>query len=361
MKLDGRRILYASPNHAWGYGWTFYQMLAEALAAENDVVYVDAPTSLVRLGRRGFGLLARARAEPHGPVRVLASATIPVQRSEAQRRVADRLLVRAVTRWSGRNRFAPDLVWAYTPRELELLDRFPRAASIYWTGDEVTMRREGELLARADAILCVSEPVHERHAAAYADRAHFVPVACDFERYHSAVGVAAPELDGLPRPIAGYCGFVNERVDPELLLAVAASPSVGTVVVAGPASVAFAARLAAAAKVVVLGALPAERVPVVMAGFDVALVPYRDTAFNRNSNPVKFYEYLALGLPVVSTDVPTLRRFDSLASVGAETTFVERCEAVLAVGGPGDAAARVDVARDHSFDALLRRLRALPL
>lgn len=353
MRLGGRQILYASTNHGWAYGWTFYQMLAEALARANDVVYVDTPLSLARG-------LARVSARAERPrLRVLRMPTLPLQKTHSLRTAAAKLTAALTARWARRAGFTPDLVWTYTPYELQLARRFPQAQVVYWTGDEVVIPGEEALLERVDAVLCVSDPVFERHRARHGDKAHFVPVACDFERYAAAAGETPPELAELPRPIAGFSGFVNERVDVELLSDVAATLP-GTLVVVGPVQV-DVGDLAARTNVRLLGAQPAQRVPALIAGLDVALLPLRDNEFNRNANPVKFYEYLALGKPVVATDVAsTLRRFAHVASLGGRDTFIER---VLAAAKAPDAnaAARVEVAREHSFDALLRRLEAIPL
>ncbi len=358
MNLSGRQILYESTNHAWAYGWTFYQMLAQALAAGNDIVYLDTPLSLARGGGRYVGGRAE-QAEPPS-LRLLRTAGLPAQRTERLRGAAARLTAAQASRWARREGFRPDLVWTYVPQALPLLDRFPDAASVYWTGDEVVLAGERALLERVGAILCVSEPVYARHSERYGERAHFTPVACDFERYHAARGSGESELAGLARPIVGYCGFVNRRVDVGLLIALAARLGEGTVVVAGPAGEEEQRALAGTENVALLGPQPADRVPALIDAFDVSLVPYRDTEFNRSSNPVKFYEYLALGKPVVSTDIPTLRRFAPVASVGPAGTFVERVLAAL-VSAPGTVEERVEVARAHSFGALLSRLRALPL
>jgi glycosyltransferase involved in cell wall biosynthesis len=356
MNLNDRQILYSSTNHAWSYGWTFYQMLAQALARDNDVVYVDTPRSVAR------GRLPRTRVRPtdRPRLRVLQTPAVPLQRIEAVRRAAAFATAFLVERWARSARFDPDLVWTYAPYELELARRFPRARLVYWTGDEVVIPREELLLEGSAAILCVSEPVYERHRARYGERAHFVPVACDYERYATAHG-AAPELVRLPRPIAGYSGWVNERVDYELVRELAQRLR-GTVVLAGPVRNVQPAELNSlrAAGVRVLGPQPAGRVPDIVCSFDVALLPLLDNEFNRNSNPAKFYEYLAAGRSVVATDVPTLRRFDGVASVGDRASFVDRALAAAAFED-GDVHARRRVAREHSFDALLERLRAVPL
>ncbi len=360
MRVDGSRILYASTNHGWDVGWTFYQMLAGALARVADVVYVDSPRSLARLQRRDLALLTGPHAHREDGVRVLRTVGVPAQRTEWLRRAAARLTAAQVGRWARSERFEPDLFWTYSPYELALLDRFPHVRSVYWTGDEVVMPGEAEVLRRVDAILCVSTPVYERQRARYGGRVHFVPVACDFDRYHAALGYGAAELADLRRPIVGYSGFVNDRVDTALVADVARSlGTAGTVAVVGPVAEAQRRELASTPNVVLVGPQPPERVPRLIDAFDVAVIPYTDSEFNHNSNPAKFYEYLALGKPVVSTDIPTLRPFGDVASIGSRESFVDRTRAVLEQSGD-NGQARIAIARDHSFDALLDRLRALP-
>ena len=358
MSLADRNVLYASTNHAWSYGWTFYQLLAEALARLNDVVYVDTPTSVARG-------LARTRAVPTSSprLRVLQSPGVPLQRNDALRRLAAAVTARNVERWARREGFRPDLLWTYAPYELALAERFRDAHLVYWTGDEVVMPREDELLRRADTVLCVSRPVHERHAARLGAKARFVPVAADVDRYAAARALPPdPEVASLPRPVYGYSGFVNHRLDFDLLRALAAAVPRGTVAVVGPRSLdpVTEGELASLPNVHLLGPQPSTRVPAVMRAFDVGLMPYLDNDFNRNANPAKFYEYLAADLPVVTIDIPTLRPFAHVASIGDSASFVERAlaEAESPTGTTGE---RELVARAHSFDALLERLEEIPL
>ena len=361
--LAGRRILYASTNHAWAFGWTFYQMLAEALAGRNEVVYVDTPTSLARLRPRRWGALLVAAAEREGRLDLLRAAGLPLQRSRWQRSAGGRLAARAVARWAARAGFDPDLVWTFSPWELPLVRRFGAATSVYWTADHLPfVPGERPLLERVDVILAAADPVYEALRARFGARVHPVPVACDFARYHEARLAPAPPpaaLAPLERPLFGYAGWVSPRLDLELLRDLAERRT-GTVVVAGVRSGLSAERLRAALgpRVVLLGPQSREELPALMRSFDVALVPYRENEFNRCSNPVKFYEYLASGRPTVTTDIPTLRAFGSVASVGSRETFVERALAE-AERPTGDEAARVAVAREHSFPALLERLGAV--
>jgi glycosyltransferase involved in cell wall biosynthesis len=354
-----RQILYASMNHAWDYGWAYYQMLAEALSRESDVVYVDAPVSVARFRLRRARLLLRSEAEPVSPsLCVLRSATFPAHRNDWLRWQAGKLAARRTKRWAERAGFEPDLVWCWMAYDLELLKRFPGAFSTFLVADhERVLYRESEIMERVDAILCGSFPVLERIRAQYGEKAHFFPGACDFERYRAAADEPA-ELPMIERPIFGYAGFVGERLDYRLLEELARGIGTGTVVVAGPIRGRDPEELQrlSDAGVVFLGPLERGEVPRVIAAFDVALIPYLDNEFNRNSNPVKLYEYLALAKPSVSTDIPTLRAIGGeVASIGPRDTFVERALEALD-SAPGTPEERIALARTTSFEAAAERL-----
>lgn len=365
MSRERSRLLYACTNHAWGYGWTYYQMLAVALARTRDVVYVDSPVSLARVRSSELGLLRGAAVREERPgLRVLRSATFPLQRGHRPRRFALELLAGQTARWAARAGFEPEVVWCYIPEEITFVRRFPRARSYHWIADhEASIPGEEELFAAVDVILCGADPVFDRLRSRFGQKAQYFPVACDFERYNAELRSKreVPGLSGARRPVVGYAGLVGSRVDVDLLVETARRPEVGTVAVAGPLrdlSAEAVGRLAGEPNVVLLGPQQAELVPAVISAFDVGLIPYVDDAFNRNCNPVKFYEYLALGKPVVTTQIPTLGAFSAVASVGPRDSFVERvCEALDAP--PGDLMSRVEVARAHSFEAAVARFNEI--
>jgi teichuronic acid biosynthesis glycosyltransferase TuaH len=115
---------------------------------------------------------------------------------------------------------------------------------------------------------------------------------------------------GFPTPVAGVVGQLNERIDVDLLSAVA-DTGVGLVLV-GPRNARWSPTgtkaLLSRTNVHHVGAVPFEDVPRWLARIDVGLTPYTDSGFNRASFPLKTLEYLAAGLPVVSTDLPASRR-----------------------------------------------------
>jgi glycosyltransferase involved in cell wall biosynthesis len=109
-----------------------------------------------------------------------------------------------------------------------------------------------------------------------------------------------------------------------------------------------------------LGVRPYEEVPRYGAGFDVALMPWLRNPWIEASNPIKLKEYLALGLPVVSTDFPELARYRAvLTAVEDPDAFVDAVRAVLASGGPSTPEGRRAAVAHDSWDTRAEELEAL--
>lgn len=134
-----------------------------------------------------------------------------------------------------------------------------------------------------------------------------------------------PRLPG--QPFAVYVGNVEQRVDLDLLEAVAARVPV---VVAGPAEGAVAERLSAGA-LLWLGPVHADEVPSLLARAAVGLVPHRRTALTESMDPMKLLEYLGAGLPVVSTPLPGVDRWSGVRAAEGEA-FVSAVEAAMTGG-----------------------------
>ncbi len=118
------------------------------------------------------------------------------------------------------------------------------------------------------------------------------------------------------------------------------------------------ARLRALPNVRFAGAVPPEQVPAVMAGCDVGLIPYKLNEQTRHVNPLKVYEYLACGKPVVGTPLPELRQFEPLVRLAGDVDgFIAAVEAALAEGDdPQAVAARLAVAAANTWDARVERM-----
>ena len=218
-------------------------------------------------------------------------------------------------------------------------------------------RQQAELLDRADVVFVSWRGLAERLGVA--DRATILPHGVEFERYAAAGrGEYDPPAD-LPRgrPIVGYTGTVNTKVDLDLLEKLAQRLADWNVVLVG--NKVFAAdalrrrfeRLLERENVFHLGIKGRDELPAYVQGFDVCMMCYRLTRWTEFGLPLKLLEYFATGKPVVSTYLPSLEDYARLLDLCR--THEEFIDAVAARrDGPDEARrqGRIDLAAANTWD-----------
>lgn len=353
-----RPVVYYSTNHDWfGYDH-FYQGLARTFAASRPLLYVRPPLSRYRKGAE------EQRLQQVGPQLWLLRPWIPRGFSRLRaRRARDWLVARAVTRALRELGIARTdvLVWAYTSDAAAFIRDAPLAKSVYWTGDEVVDPYEDRLLECVDHVFTVSPLAADDKRAKVGERMTQMPMAVDPGPYEAAASAShvPADLQKLPRPFFGYGGAVNSRIDWDLLRRLA-DATTGSVIVVGPATDHEGREQLTSSKppnLHLMGNRDPDVAPNYVAAFDVGLIPYRLSRFNLGSNPVKTYQYLAAGLPVVATALPALEPLSSVLTL-ARTTDEFIGSALLASSESlgTQRAERQLVARQHSYDNLVRRV-----
>ena len=170
-----------------------------------------------------------------------------------------------------------------------------------------------------------------------------------------------PELAALPRPRIGYIGLLSHFLDFEGLEALRRARRGGTLVLIGPGSPATEAavrELAAREGVAVLGPRPYAELPAYLQGLDVGVIPFRaKDPHVQGINPNKVYQYLAAGVPVVTTPVLDLEPASPWLQF-ADTPAAMAAAVAVALDAPRDAAAARDLARAHDWEALAARMVA---
>lgn len=162
-------------------------------------------------------------------------------------------------------------------------------------------------------------------------------------------------------PVFGYVGSLAEWVDTSLMADVARAHPNGTVVVAGAAAGADLAPLQNLPNVVMLGQLPHDDLPALLAQCDVGLVPFRtDRPRLESADSIKVYEYLAAGLPVVTTPYGDVRKLGDLLHLAHDrSSFLSAVSAALGQQTQEQVERRLAFARQNSW--LARAKEALSL
>jgi GT2 family glycosyltransferase/glycosyltransferase involved in cell wall biosynthesis len=208
------------------------------------------------------------------------------------------------------------------------------------------LAHEQRLVAEADLVLVSSKALEEKHAAAR--KLLRVPNGCDFAHFEAAP--LDDELAALPRPIVGYFGAIAEWFAPELVAAAARARPDASFVLVGRASAENRRALEPLANVHFLGEKDYAVLPRYLAGFDVCLIPFQRTPLTLATNPVKVFEYLSAGKPVVSATLPELVPFSEVVRFAdAPQDFARAVSEALAA--PQDAERRRAVARANGWEA----------
>ncbi|HKU86905.1 MAG TPA: FAD-dependent oxidoreductase [Casimicrobiaceae bacterium] len=262
-------------------------------------------------------------------------------------------------------------VWLDTPMALPLLKKLaPRCIVYDCIADLAALpgaprqiaQREHALLRMANAVLCAS-PCLSRALRAQRDDVHCVADSVDAAHFACAFDSRSthPDVKALARPRLGYAGMIDERVDCELLRAVAQARPEWEICLVGPVSHIDQGMLPRAPNLHYLGACAHAELPKHFAGWDVALLPIVGYDAAHFATGATALEYMAAGRAVVSTPIRDLARSaGELVRFGADAAaFVAACDAALTASAE-DRARRArgmaEIVRGTSWDETVRTL-----
>jgi glycosyltransferase involved in cell wall biosynthesis len=196
-----------------------------------------------------------------------------------------------------------------------------------------------------------------------------VPNAVDLSvfNYHGMYSIPsdwpAEAMDG--RPILGYHGSIFERLDVDLLTKVAMSHPDWILVLIGSISSTFRKieSLVSLPSVFCLGAKSYNELPAYLIRYDVGLIPQRVDQLTASQSPLKLFEYLAMGKPVVATRIDGVKGLESVVRVASgPTDFIVKIEDILRERpNEEQITIRLKIAQEHSWDCIVDRMIELVL
>jgi len=343
-----------------------------AILAVNRPITLDV--TLVREPKRLFREARRREPQQLGPRLYLCTPRqisheliadrIPGMPS-VNRRLVHRQLRQALTGLFPSARSTID--WLYSPMQMWVSGSRPGGKLVYECYDEYGMRHDGSirsrfqakektLLARADLAFVTAEILaHRRNHLAR--RIAYLPNGVTAE-FLTARPAQRPAATRTP-PCIGYLGNLRSEIDHDLLAALVSGNTQWKFVFVGPVEKGrFSARLSAFPNVEFLGPRPHEQLPNVLQAFDVGLVPFILNDFTAAINPLKAYEYMAAGVPIVASDLPELRKFrDSIRLVpNTAEAFTRAIARTLAEDRKILGEKLIAIARDYTWDAICKNI-----
>jgi len=338
------------------------------LARHNRVLFVDPAYTLADLARLRW---SQARfpehyhdLQPENLTR-LRPWRLPRDRySRGLTWLSHQVLVAQVRRL----KFCPHLIVSFDPA-YSLLTRYWRAPFVYISMDSQTVpAATAQALRSADLVVAGSDRLYQRYLG-HTRRLVYLPHGVDLEVLTRHAGQTPPDMAQLPRPIAGFVGALNSRLDLNLLEQLSSSrPSLSIALIGPYARGSYGgglgqpalARLRRLANVHLLGPKPTEALGAYISALDVALVPYDVRQSNVQFDYHKTLQILALGKPMVTTcPVPAAEAVPNVYSAETAEAFVAAVDRALVEQDDARSAAGREFARQNTWERRGQQLEEL--
>jgi glycosyltransferase involved in cell wall biosynthesis len=322
----------------WDWVWQRPQQFHSRLSQRHKILFVEGPVA--RTGLTAAQVTLREVADY--PNIVVLQMEMPEERwtdgawvDKERRRLVESLLAGPL----GAD-FQDPVQWFYDPMAVTAFaGHLNESAIVYDCMDQLSkfrgapaelVRRERELLAIADVVFAGGPKIWKDKRN---HNANCYSVGCGVDVEHfgkarQASTVVPQDIANLPRPIYGYIGVVDERIDYDLVAELAEKNAGGSVVMVGPWTKVDPAAFPRRDNLHWLGQRDYGLLPAYVKGFDVCLMPFALNEATEFINPTKALEYMATERPIVSTAIEdVILQFEDVVKVArTREDFVWRCE-----------------------------------
>lgn len=363
---DGSTPLIVLSHLSWDWVWQRPQQYISRFARRRPVLFVETYCADV-----GVTVVTTQVVPDHPNVTVLrmqlpASRWADADFIDRERR---RSLQAALAGMSGR--FARPLLWFYDPMAVTAFaGHLHESGIVYDCMDELSqfkgappelLAREKELLRRADVVFCGGQKMRLKRLPLNPNTHFFgTGVDCDhFARAQSEELAVAPEIAALGSvPVLGYFGVIDERIDYELLAALADADPGWHIVMVGPTAKVDPAAFPQRGNLHWLGGRPYSDLPALTKGFTACLMPFALNAATEFINPTKALEYMAAGRPVISTALDEVRlNFGEVAHIAdSAEEFIRLCAREVKKPSRRRIARGLRLAAENTWDANVARM-----
>ena len=394
MTEKERLTVVCLSSQPWQDGmWTNKQHIMSRLAREHVVYYVSfgpkpLPALLKSKARHG-GLPWSPVAALRDPVVYDASGVTVLEFHSPRAFVRGKpashprsihanfdLRRKLLARYLARRGIRDAVLWVYHPGYGAAVAEIPHTLVVYDCVDEYTefptykpdpawlVEREAALCRAADVVTTTSAGLYVKKHPLNPAHTHLVHNVGDFEHFSRARAdetTVPADLAALPRPVVGFVGAVSDyKLHAGWLTELARRHRGYSIALIGPVGVGDpttdVAVLGAEPNVHLMGHRSYEALPGYVKGFDVSVIPYRINDYTTYSFPIKFFELLASGKPLVTSELPALADYyDRVRVARTADEFVAACEAALQNPDEGRAA-RLALAAENTWEHRVERI-----
>jgi glycosyltransferase involved in cell wall biosynthesis len=325
------------------------------LAKHNRVLWINSignrrPTASVRDLKRVMKKLrdfTRGHRQVGDSIFVFSPIALPLHASPIARWLNRRALRWSVKRVARKLGFRNPVTWTFEPASAEIAGSLGENALVYHCVDEFSeftgtdksalLELERQLLTKSHCVIVSSDRLYHKKRPHNANT-YLVTHGVDVSHFRKACDPQTEvprELATLRTPVIGFFGLIADWVDLDLIRFLAQSRPEWSFVMIGKAST-DTRSLDGIRNIHLLGPKPYSELPGYAKRFDAAILPFVVNELTLSANPLKVREYLAAGLPVVSTAIPEVEKLSDLLHIGRDhADFLGKLQSIIDSGRVG--------------------------
>ncbi len=367
----------------WDFIWQGHQEIMSRLAKNGNRIIFIENTGVRVPGIRDFGRIklriknwfsgVKGIRKESDNLYIFSPLVFPFPYLRIAKWLNRRMILSILGKWMKIMDFNNPLIWVFlpTPLSLDIIDSLNNKAVVYYCIDNFRVssksakkieRSEIKLLKKSDLVFVTSRELYN-YCSHFNDNVHIFPFAVNFEGFEKsrlAQTKIPEEIKILQHPLIGYVGGLHKWLDFDLVKRLAEARPEYSFVFVGPVQSDISA-IEHLKNIHFLGQKEHKSVPILVKYFSLCIIPYLITDYTKNVYPTKLNEYLAMGKPVVSTDLPEIQEFNSknnqIIAIGTNfREFLEKIDQELKLDNIERSNIRVSAAKKNSWEARINEM-----
>jgi hypothetical protein len=368
----GRYGIVVFSHLRWGFVWQRPQQFLSRFARKHPILFIEEPFFDVKEedGEEARLMMHRVMpnvtvACPHLPERLNKHPDLPgILRQYAHQAIED---------MNENGDFDLPVLWYYSPMDSAWsLGHFRNRGIVYDSMDELSqfngapkslVDNERRLMSYADIVFAGGFELSLKKKQ-YHQNVHFFGCGVEFEHFNKAQDpntIVPPDIDFMARPILGWFGVVDERVDYSMVGEIARAKPEWSIAMVGPVVKVDPNLLPHAPNLFWMGGRDYQVLPNYCKAFDVCMMCFAQNAATEYINPTKGLEYMATGRPIVSTPIKdVVKQWSDICYIAKGTEgFIKACEEALKRPDPARIERGLEMARSSSWENTVRTMQNL--
>lgn len=379
--LKGQDILCISTADWDNIGWTNKQHIMSRLSKTNRILYIES------LGLRQptikkkdiLRILKRIKDWFKGPRKinenlfVYSPIILPLHKIKIVQKINHLVLWITLKLLLTRLRFKNPILWTYSPPTASLIGRLNEKLVIYHCVDELSatpgiatsaiLKMEEKVLKKADLVFTTSKSLYEKKKV-FNQNTYYLPNVADVAHFMTASGdLLIPEdIANIKPPIIGFIGtIVSYKLDFSLIKHIALTHSEWSVVLIGDvAEGENIEEFQSVPNIFMLGGKRYELLPGYIKAFDVCILPNKINEYTQNMFPMKFFEYLATGKPIVLTELPAVNEYREISYIAKDKEeFIRYIGQALTEDDLPLKQRRIEIAQKNTWEVRIEEMSKL--